>query len=453
MSDHTEQRRTEFLTGFGGGQGATCYSNSAQNSKDIKQVLSHVLGSKEQLSLRGAGQSYGDSATLAEQQLLYFLGSDIEWTSENSAWVDAGCNLRKLCEACLLKGLWPKVVTGTSRPTIGGLVAANAHGKNAFRVGTFGDSILAIEMILASGELIEVEPNDELFWAICGSMGLLGIITKVHLKFAEAAAGSVIVEPVILPQTSDCFRFFAESMDHDYAVAWLDMANSDRIRGLGHRAVYSDQSRSPEITFAEPSQFKSKIAPKLKFLISKTGIGLLNKLKYTSSIKKSGTKHTESLPNFNFLLDAIPGWEKIYAPCGMVQIQVFIPEANSQNTFDEIHHIMQEQQIFTNLAVMKRHFESPSLLNPGLNGFSLAMDFLAQRENPNWVRMVEEIHETALINGGRFYLAKDLLLNPETWKSSLPEGNLERFRAFKKSLDPNGLFSSDQAKRLKIFSD
>ncbi len=444
------QTRVKYLTGFGLESGADMYSVITGELEEALSLIKHAGENNLKVVQRGAGRSYGDSAWQAEQVSLSTGSTEIKWTSESTAWVGGQCTLRMLCEECLLKGLWPKVVTGTALPTIAGLVASNAHGKNAYKVGTFGDSVLAIKLLLASGELIEVFPEDELFWSICGSMGLLGVIWEVHLELEKAATGFVLVKPTIINSLRESFSFFEESSNSDYAVCWLDFTRSTGVRGIGHSAIYSDLNQKSVAKFSPPNVKLSSLAKFMKPLVSRQGIMLANQIKFMNDKRHSGKKFTQSLPDFNFLLDKIPNWQTAYLPNGLVQVQIFIPKDQAEQCFDEVFEIMQKSQIFTSLAVMKRHNLSECLLNPGVDGYSLALDFVARRENELWQEFMDELHQIATIRGGRFYLAKDSLLKPEDWKTSLPEGNLQRFLVHKALLDPKGLFSSNQARRLGI---
>lgn len=72
---------------------------------------------------------------------------------------------------------------------IGGNVATNAGGNKAVRYGTTRNQIYSVEMVTPEGEIVEVGARLQkcstglcLEQVVCGSEGLLGIITKVTLK-------------------------------------------------------------------------------------------------------------------------------------------------------------------------------------------------------------------------------------------------------------------------------
>ena len=42
-------------------------------------------------------------------------------------------------------GYWPRVVSGTMKVSIGGAAAMNIHGKNNYRLGSFGEGVRAFD--------------------------------------------------------------------------------------------------------------------------------------------------------------------------------------------------------------------------------------------------------------------------------------------------------------------
>jgi len=59
-----------------------------------------------------------------------------------------------------------------------------------------------------------------------------------------------------------------------------------------------------------------------------------------------------------------------------------------------------------------------------------------------------ELDEMVLRHGGRLHVAKDSCMSPETFAAMYPD--LDRFRAVKREVDPEGRFSSSMARRLRI---
>jgi len=112
--------------------------------------------------------------------------------------VEAGVTLEKLMEAADEAGLSFPPHPGDESAQVGGLVACNAGGARAVRYGVMRNYVKGIEVVLPTGEilnlggkLIKDVAGYDLMHLIIGSQGTLGVITKVVLrlypKFKETA--------------------------------------------------------------------------------------------------------------------------------------------------------------------------------------------------------------------------------------------------------------------------
>ena len=111
-----------------------------------------------------------------------------------TATVEAGVTLARLEEALAPHGLAAGIDLGArGTATIGGMVATNAGGIEAFRYGTMRERVLGLEVALSSGEVLsELSrirkdnaglPLRQLF---IGSEGTLGVITRIVLSLVPA---------------------------------------------------------------------------------------------------------------------------------------------------------------------------------------------------------------------------------------------------------------------------
>jgi len=72
--------------------------------------------------------------------------------------------------------------------TIGGNVAENSGGPHTLKYGTTTDHVLALELVLPSGEVVRVgsptgaTPGYDLIGAVVGSEGTLGIVTEITVR-------------------------------------------------------------------------------------------------------------------------------------------------------------------------------------------------------------------------------------------------------------------------------
>jgi FAD/FMN-containing dehydrogenase len=85
--------------------------------------------------------------------------------------------------------------TGADRLTIGGAVAANAHGRG-LRMAPFAADVESLELIDARGELRRCSrtSDSELFRLAIGGYGLFGLVTSVTLRLAPRQKVERVVE-------------------------------------------------------------------------------------------------------------------------------------------------------------------------------------------------------------------------------------------------------------------
>jgi len=134
---------------------------------------------------RGSGRSYGDSANSDNVLQSLKISQVLKFDKINGIITcEAGITFRDLITIIVPEGWFFPVTPGTSFLTVGGAIAADVHGKNHHKEGSFSDYILNIDMILGSGDFVSVSKEifPDLFYATCGGMGLTGFIFLQQLN-------------------------------------------------------------------------------------------------------------------------------------------------------------------------------------------------------------------------------------------------------------------------------
>ena len=199
-----------------------------------------VLAGTTAIIARGAGRSYGDAAIGASRTALTrHLDRIIAFDRENSMLtVEAGAMLSDIIKVFLPRGYFPAVVPGTQFVTVGGMAAANIHGKNHHVDGGFGRQIAALKLLIADGSIVScsASENSQLFHATIGGMGLTGIITEVTFRLVPVETAFIRQETLAAPDLDAALRALEKSRSWTYTVAWIDglaVGNS-----LGRSLVY-----------------------------------------------------------------------------------------------------------------------------------------------------------------------------------------------------------------------
>jgi FAD/FMN-containing dehydrogenase len=453
--------------------GATARVLYPRNVAELRQVFEEARKVSVPLTLRGTGNSYGDASTGSRgwvvdcSRFARILSFDRD---SGVAEVEPGVTLRDLWRHVLPQGWWPRVVSGTSFPTIAGIAAANIHGKNNFAVGTVGDAILEFDLLTPDGALhtCSRERERELFHAAIGAFGLLGAFTRLELLTKRVHSGELAVASFAGKDLGELMRYVQAHVDDaDYLVGWVDcFARGDALgRGQIHHARYleEDEDPHPEETLAlahqelSPMLFglfpKSELWRVMRCLNHDPGVRWLNAVRYWQGrlegcLPPRRWTHAE----FAFLLDSIPNWKWSYGRRpghGLVQFQPFVPVERAHAVFSEILRRSQARGFVPYLGVLKRHRPDPFWLTHAVDGWSLALDYkVTPATKAELFDFCRSLAELVLTAGGRFYFAKDSVLPAGALERMIPGERLTEFFLLKRRLDPGGLLESDLWRRV-----
>ncbi len=466
------QRGYRYVEAWGMSSGAYSRVLSPMSVAEIRAAFELARRAGVSLALRGTGNSYGDAATnergfvLDLSRMNRILAFD---PATGIVEVEPGVTVRQLWQHILPHGWWPRVVSGTSFPTIAGIAAMNIHGKNNFAVGTIGDAILEFDLVLPSGEVRSCsrEREQDLFHAAIGGFGMLGAMSRIVLQTKKVYSGELEVHAF-------ANRNLAEMMDYmeafkptaDYLVGWVDcFARGDALgRGQVHRAQYLHEGEDahPEETLSVSHQEvptsilgfpKSELWRFLRLVNNDPGMRALNAVKYwLGRLEAMSPPRRWTHNEFAFLLDYVPNWKWSYGRVpgsGLIQFQPFVPHDRAHAVFSEILRKNQEARVVPYLGVFKRHRPDPFWLTHAVDGWSFAMDFKvtpATRERL-WEHCAA-LSELVLAAGGKFYFAKDSVIGAAAPERMFPRERLDAFIRLKRELDPEELLQTDLWRRV-----
>jgi FAD/FMN-containing dehydrogenase len=183
--------------------------------------------------------------------------------------------------------------------------------------------------------------------------------------------------------------------------------------------------------------------------VNNLGAWAVNLGKYLASRTIGNHKsYRQSLVAFNFLLDYIPEWERMYGNGGLIQYQSFLPKAAAADLYLEMLRHCKRAGLPSYLGVLKRHRPDKFLLSHAMDGYSLALDFRVTRGNAALlVKLANDLDSMVLRAGGRFYFAKDLTLDRKEVASFLGEKAMQKFKTLKLKVDPDSLLQTDLYRR------
>lgn len=407
---------------------------------------------------RGLGRSYGDAAQCAGGTVVDVTGLDrirhVDPTT-GQVRVEAGVSLEALMRVFLPKGWFVPVTPGTRHVTVGGALAADIHGKNHHRDGSFASHVSSLDLMTPTGarSLTPTGPEADLYWATAGGLGLTGIITEATLSLMAVETTRIRVDTERLANLDELMAAMeAGDQAYRYSVAWVDCLAKGRSLGRavltrGDHATLAEipaKQRTAALAFDPQVRLRVPAVPP-NGLLNPATVRAFNELWYRKAPRhEHGRLHP--LTAFFHPLDAIGSWNRLYGSRGFLQYQLVVP-FGAEDTLRLCVERLSRSGCASFLAVLKRFGPgNPGLLSFPMAGWTLALDIPAGATQL-WP-LLDGLDEEVAGCGGRVYLAKDSRLRPELLSSMYPL--LDKWRAVRDQVDPDRLMCSDLARRLGL---
>lgn len=458
------------VEGWGMAVHSYSYVYHPTTTEEILELFALARRTGQTIAFRGGGRSYGDAAINTQGIVVSLrrMNRILDWNPDTGIIeTQPGVTIENVWQHIVPYGWWLPVVSGTMFTTMAGCASMNIHGKNNFKMGTFGEHILEFELATPAGERLLCSPteNSDLYYGAISGFGMLGCITRLKIQMKKIYSGQLRVEAFTTSSIGNMIDEFRERVPRsDYLVGWIDGISGGRGlgRGVVHQAHYLHEGEDPRphdfltVSAQElPGNIMGVFPKSMVYLLitpftNNLGMRFINAAKYYSShLPPRGITYYQSHAAFAFLLDYVPHWKWAYKPGGLIQYQSFLPKATAKDVYEEILRRSHAAGIPPYLGVFKQHKPDPFLLTHALDGYSLALDYPVTAKNRSalW-RLCAELDEVVLAGGGKFYFAKDLTLRPAVVQRFFPPGAIDKFVRLKQRCDPEMMLQTDLSRRL-----
>lgn len=421
-----------------------------------REVLSEDLEglSEDAVLSRGLGRSYGDSAmpppgvldvatTVLADRILAFNPTTGQMRAE------AGLSLREINRVFLPRGWFVPVTPGTAFVTLGGMVAADVHGKNHHVNGCIGAHVTSLRLRVADGRIVDCGPElePELFAATVGGMGLTGHILEVEFAMERIPSPWIQAEHERIPDIGEFVRKLKEAKETwPFTMGWIDCLSRGKGMGRGvlHRGRWAEGEGAP-MSVPKPKQRLTVPIDFPSWALNGLTVRVFNALVYQNPFRPR--RHIQHPEDFFYPLDKIHRWNRIYGRRGFTQYQCVLPDEAGPQAASRFLEILTARGGASFLCVIKDCGpEGVGLLSFPRSGISIALD-LAVRDDTQ--ALVDRLNEVVIGEGGRIYLAKDSFTRAEDFRKMEPR--LEQWTAIRKKWDPKLRFRSAQS--VRVFGD
>lgn len=403
---------------------------------------------------RGLGRSYGDAAQDGGGDVLDMTAlSRVALDSDRGVLTaEAGASLDEILRVIVPQGFFVPVTPGTRFVTVGGAVAADIHGKNHHREGSMGSHVGRLRLVMGDGEVLECGPDSspETFWATVGGMGLTGVVTEAEIGLLAIETSRMRVDADRFDRLEDLMAAMVEGDDaYRYSVAWVDSISASG-RGVLTRGDHARLADLPSGLASDPLEYDPQ--PRLaappwapSSLLNPMSVRAFNEAWYRKA-PRHRVGEIQSIPAFFHPLDGVRHWNRIYGKRGFLQYQFVVPD-EAGALVGETLAALREAGAPSFLTVLKRFGPGNAApLSFPLQGWTLAADVPAGVADLGAV--LDRLDERVIDAGGRIYLAKDSRMSAATFRAGYPR--LDEWLEVRESLDPKGVFISDQARRLGL---
>jgi decaprenylphospho-beta-D-ribofuranose 2-oxidase len=407
---------------------------------------------------RGLGRSYGDAAQNAGGQVVdTTMVDDVLTFDADSGVLDvaSGASLDKLMRALVPRGWFVPVTPGTRHVTVGGAIAADIHGKNHHRSGSWCNHVSSLRLATPATGVVTVGPGSDpgLFWATAGGMGLTGTVIDATVTLAPIETSRMVVDTDRTDDLDECMAMLSSGDDdYEYTVAWIDLIP---VRGALGRSIVTrgrfarvdelpSRARRQPLAFApQPLVDVPPVVP--SGLVDGWRVKAFNEAWYRRAPRRRRGE-VQSISRYFHPLDGVGDWNRLYGPRGFLQWQCVIP-FSSEGVLRDIAEALQREKVPTLIGVLKRFGPAnPGPLSFPIAGWTLAVDIPGTAKGLGPV--LERLDAVVADAGGRIYLAKDSRMRPELLPVMYPR--LDEWKAVRARVDPNGVLQSDLGRRLGL---
>ena len=167
-----------------------------ENTQEVSNILKYCNEEKIKIIPRGAGTGLSGGALPLNDAILLGLGKFnkiLEIDFDNKCVIaQPGVTNLSITHAVQHKGFYYAPDPSSQLAcSIGGNVAENSGGVHSLKYGTTTNNILGVELVLMDGTVCRLggktldQEGYDLLGLICGSEGLLGVITEVTVKILK----------------------------------------------------------------------------------------------------------------------------------------------------------------------------------------------------------------------------------------------------------------------------
>lgn len=365
--------------------------------------------------------------------------------------VEAGARVGDLQRFALAHGWYLPVTPGHPRATVGGCIAADVHGKNPARDGTFRHWVEALELHspARTHAIAGTRQNAELFAATFAGFGLTGTITRVTLRLARPPS-ALVLRRVPVRDLAEAAKVLRDAANAPVLYGWHDGRPGRFGRGVV-RIGLADEPDGAAQTM--PSTKLPPAARDLPASIRPLPVALWNRAGIAAANSWLGLRWCRpgqspmALGEALFPLNDARTYFAGYGRAGLAEAQWLLPHVRFDAFAESLRELVERDRPRIALIASKLFAGVADGLRFDGNGIALAIQVPAPA-HPTQRAFLHSLAELAVAHGGRPNLIKESTLDASLVRRAF--SGFDASRARLAAHNPGGLHTSELARRIGL---
>lgn len=427
--------------------------SAPESEREIKQTVDETREGGGTIALYGAGQSQGGQQFYSSAHLIDMrkYRGIIHFDAKNKTiTVRSGTTWDEIQRVIHPTGCAVAAMQSSAEFTVGGSISANIHGRQ-LGTTTIGTTVLSMRVLLADSsiKIVSRTENQDLFHAIIGGYGLIGIILEATLRLME---NEMLEQTTIVLPIESLVSYFQSTVTSNHAsrmlMARLSIAPDHLFNEAVAIVLKKTHIQAPEKLTEERFVARDRLGLALSRhwpSMKKIRWALEKRLLYHSGktlyITTNNAKRPPATP-LKFL-DRYSQTDTDYAQ------EYFIPQARFLDFIYSARAILASYHANVLGATVRwiGHDTETTLSYARQDCFSFMLYCNRGRDTASYAQthaMVRELINFAIHCGGAFYLAYELYASREQFELCYPQA--QEFFSLKQKYDPGDLFRNSLCK-------
>jgi decaprenylphospho-beta-D-ribofuranose 2-oxidase len=361
--------------------------------------------------------------------------------------VEAGARVGDVQRFLLARGWYLPVTPGHPRASIGGCIAADVHGKNPARDGTFRAWVDSFELHRAGAGVspVDRERDRDLFDATFAGFGLTGTVTRATLRIARPPH-ALVMRRVPVANLAEAARVLRDAANAPVLYGWHDARAGRFGRGVVQVGLASDDAGAAHTESLDAIRDLPASVPALPFALwNRIGIAAANSWLDARWCRPG--QASLPLAEALFPLNRARLYFAGFGAAGMAEAQWLVPHPRFEAFASTLAECVVRMRPRIALLASKLFAGTPSGFSFDGKGVALAIQLPAPASAEQRA-FLDALTEIAIAHDGRPNLVKESTLDATTVRRAL--GGFEAARARLATHNLGGLRTSELVRRLAL---